>query len=151
MKNSVILYIIVAALIGGAGGFLGGVKFQELRRPSFASRTGIRMMQGGNFVDQSGNSKTGNSQTGRIGMMNRPFIGTVTSVDDKSATVSLEDGSSKIIMFSDKTTYTTSQKVSKTDLKSGVKVSVFGVENTDGSLTASSVMLNPQERVQLSQ
>ena len=147
MKNSVIAYIIIATLIGGAGGFLGGMKFQEQQRPSLSSRTGTRIMQGNTFQGQNTN---GNMPIGKEGTMGRPVFGTVTSSDETSVTVSLEDGSSKIIMLSDQTTLTTSQSATKSDLKSGIKVSVIGKENTDGSLTATSIMLNPQERVLLS-
>lgn len=146
MKNSIILYIIIATLIGGAGGFLAGIKFQEQQRSTMSARIGTNMMQPGTFRGQNVDKDV---QVGRVGMMNRPIFGTVTSNDDNSITISLEDGSSKIIMLSDETSYTTSQTASKSDLKSQVKVSVVGKENNDGSLTATSIMLNPQERVQL--
>lgn len=65
------------------------------------------------------------------------------SSDDKSITVKLQDGSSKIVLLTDTTSISKSTEGSKSDLKTGEKVAVFGTENSDGSVTAQNVQLNP--------
>lgn len=63
----------------------------------------------------------------------------------------MQDGSSKIVLFSDFTTYNKTSEGSKSDLKVGEKIAVFGTDNSDGSVTAQSVQLNPQLRMTNSQ
>lgn len=64
-------------------------------------------------------------------------------MDSNSLTIKLQDGSSKIVILSDKTAYVKSDKASKTDLKAGETVAVFGTDNSDGSVTAQNVQLSP--------
>lgn len=90
----------------------------------------------------------GNFQNNRNGQfqqrgMGRPVSGEIISSDDKSITVKLQDGSSKIVLFSDKTTINKASEGSKDDLKTGEKVVAYGTENSDGSITAANIQLNP--------
>ena len=71
----------------------------------------------------------------------RPIMGEVLSQDDKSFTVKMPDGGSKIILFSEKTTLHKANDATKSDLKAGEQVSVFGTENPDGSLTAQNIQI----------
>lgn len=128
MKNTVITVILV--LVVGAGGFFGGMKYQQGKRPDFARQFG-----------QGQGVRAGQGQGNRQGF--RPVNGEIISSDDKSITVKLQDGSSKIVLFSDKTTINKAAEATKDDLKSGEKVAVFGTENSDGSVTAQSIQLNP--------
>lgn len=80
---------------------------------------------------------------GQNGIMRGGTIGTILSMDDKSITVKMVDGSSKIVLFSDSTIYSNTVKSVRADLKSGAEVSVFGTPNSDRSITATSVQLNP--------
>ncbi|MDO8583435.1 MAG: hypothetical protein Q7R51_02800 [bacterium] len=81
-------------------------------------------------------------QRGRFNAGQRPVSGQIISVDDKSITVKLRDGSSKIIILSDKTTITKSTNGAKDDLKTDAQVVIFGTTNSDGSITADTVSLN---------
>jgi len=132
MKNNMvmtILFIIVFAAIG----FFGGMKYQESKQPSFSRQFG---------VGQQGTRMGGGQQGGaRTGM--RQTVGNIISQDDKSITVKLQDGSSKIVFLSDKTTINKASEGTKSDLKVGERVGVFGTENSDGSVTAQNVQLNP--------
>ncbi len=74
-------------------------------------------------------------------------LGEITSVDDKSITVKNQDGSSKIVILSDKTEINKASEAAKTDLKIGEKVSAFGTTNSDGSVTAQNIQLNPITRI----
>lgn len=136
MKNNMGVIIAVAIIVGIAG-FFGGMKYAEtksLSNQSFGGRTG---------------NTTGNG-TGRFGGGNRgagssggAVTGQVLSVDDKSVTVKLQDGSSKIVLLSDKTTINKASQATVSDIKSGETIAVFGSTNSDGSVTAQNVQLNP--------
>ena len=133
MKNNTVI-VIITVLVIGAGTFFAGMKYQESRRSA------IRGQFGGNFAGRFGGQNQGAGN--RSGF--RPVAGEIINADDKSITVKLQDGSSKIILLSDKTEINKSEKASNTDLKAGVQVAVFGNENSDGSLTAQNIQLNPQ-------
>jgi len=131
MKNSIIIAILVAIIVGG-GAFFGGMKYQQSRqRSNFRQLTG----QMGQRLGNGGN---------RMGF--RPVNGEILSSDDKSITVKLQDGSSKIVLISDKTEINKAAGATKEDLKTGEKVAIFGQENSDGSVTAQNVQINPTLR-----
>ncbi len=132
MKKNYVITIILVLVFTGAG-FYGGMKYQQSQRTSF-------------------NGQLGNGQTARQGLRSgttnnrggfRPVAGEIISSDDKSITVKLQDDSSKIVLINDKTQINKAETVNKSELKVGEKVSVFGSENTDGSVTAQNVQLNP--------
>lgn len=125
MKNNYLITVVLVIVFAGAG-FYGGMKYQQSQR--------------GNFSGQFGNGQ-GMMRNNRSGF--RPVAGEIISADEKSITVKLQDNSSKIIFINDKTVINKAQTVNKSELKVGEKVSVFGSENTDGSVTAQNVQLNP--------
>ncbi|PIQ72757.1 hypothetical protein COV86_01415 [Candidatus Roizmanbacteria bacterium CG11_big_fil_rev_8_21_14_0_20_35_14] len=127
MKNNIVLIIVLALLVGGLG-FYGGMKYQQSQRVSFS----------GQFNNRQGIRSGTNSRGGF-----QPVSGEIIASDDKSITVKLQDGSSKIILLSDKTQINKAETVDKSQLKTGEKVAVFGTENTDGSVTATNIQLNP--------
>lgn len=126
-----IIIIVVVALIVGAGGFFAGMKYQQSKSPT------------GRFGNPQGN-RNGQFQQRNQGF--RPVNGEILSQDDKSITVKLQDGSSKIVFLTDTTSFSKSAEGSKSDLKTGEKVAVFGTDNSDGSVIAQNVQLNPQLR-----
>ncbi|MFH2109204.1 MAG: hypothetical protein ABII16_01940, partial [Patescibacteria group bacterium] len=67
----------------------------------------------------------------------------VVALDDKSMTVKLIDGSTKIVILSDTTKYTKSQDVAKTDLTVGGTVAVIVAPSQDQAVVAETVELNP--------
>lgn len=134
-KNSIIT-LIVALLVGGAS-FYGGMMYQKSqgvnRMVSFSGQGGQRMMQFG----QGQGAQAGGRAMSAQGM--RPVSGEILSLDDTSATVKLPDGSSKIVIFSDKTTVSKTSETTKTDLKTGETITAFGTQNADGSVTAQNI------------
>ena len=74
-------------------------------------------------------------------------VGTVLTQDASSMTVKLADGSSKIVLLSNTTTFNKSAPATAADLKVGDRVAVFGAANSDGSVNATSVQLNPTQRM----
>lgn len=120
--------VLLIAFAGG--GFYAGMKYQQSQRGQF-------------FRQLNGSQGSQNNQArGRMGF--RPVIGEVISKDDKSITVKLQDGGSKIVLFSDSTSVNKASEGSKDDLKAGEQVAVFGTDNSDGSVTAQNIQLNPQ-------
>ena len=134
-SKNLIIAIILTALLFGGGGFYGGILYQKSKTPNFQR-----------FLDtngnRNGNNMRFNGQTGNGGGF-APVEGEIIGNDDKSITVKLNDGSSKIVFYSDSTTIDKAETKTKEDLKTGEKVMVIGSTNSDGSVTARSIQLNP--------
>ena len=130
-------------VVVGMVSFFGGMQYQKGQIVNTGYQNGNFQMMGGNGIQGQRQTTTG----GRTGMMgnraNRPVSGEIISADDTSITVKLNDGSSKIVMISNTTQINKASVATKVDLKTGEKVSVFGQTNTDGSVSAQSIQLNP--------
>lgn len=125
--------MIVAVLIAGGAGFFGGMKYQQSKRVLFNGQFGG--MERGAFRNQM--------QNGGSRMAFRPVNGEIISIDEKSVTVKLQDGSSKIIILSETTNINKAETAEKKDLTVGTAIAVFGEVNSDGSITAQNIQLNP--------
>lgn len=136
MKNNILIAGIIALIIGAGGGFFAGMTFQK-------SQPVTNLRQFGN--GQLG-SRTGDQNRGRIGGGGRQTVGEVINQDDTSMTVKLPDGSTKIVLYSSKTIFNKAAEASISDIKVGTRVGVFGTENSDGSVTAQNIQLNPAFR-----
>jgi hypothetical protein len=136
-KNNLLITAILVMVVGAAA-FYGGMQYQKSQR--FASFGNGQNMSFGN---------QGARQGGQSGMRggSRPVMGEILSKDDKSVTIKLPDGSSKIFFISDKTAINKASAGSLADLKTGEKVAAFGTQNSDGSVTAQNIQLNPQTRM----
>lgn len=131
MKNNWLLTIIIAIVVA-AGGFYAGMTYQKNKATaSFA---------GGQF--QGGVRQGGQFGTGR-GRFGGATVGNVISEDANSITVQLPDGSSKIVNISGSTTFSKSDTASKSDVQNGMRIAAFGTANSDGSINATNVQLNP--------
>ncbi len=127
MKSNTIIIVLLIAIFVGVGGFFAGMKYQQSKKPQ--GRFGnFQQGQAGQFAQRQGF---------------RPVNGEIISADEDSITVKLADNSSKIVLLTDTTAINKSSEGSKEDLKVGEKVSAFGTENSDGSVTAQSIQLNP--------
>lgn len=125
---------VILILVGLGVGFAGGYFFKNYQ----ISRARSALGTNGNFQRFTG-TRTGQNGAARGGAVN----GTILSMDAKSMTVKMSDGSTKIVLFSGLTTYSNTATASQTDLKTGSTVAVFGTPNSDGSVTASNVQINP--------
>lgn len=137
MKNTIIIAVLVL-VVGVIGGFVVGMKYQQSKQPAFGRQFNGQL--GNQQVQRNGNMMGGN----RSGF--QPVNGEILSSDASSITVKLQDGSSKIVLYSASTPINKSSQGTVSDLKAGEKVAIFGQTNTDGSVTAQSIQLNPVER-----
>ena len=138
MKNKTTLITVSIAVIALGAGFGGGYAFKNYQLQK--SR--------GNFMTFGANGAqrfVGNRMGGQANGMFRggATTGEVISMDDKSITVKMIDGITKIVLFATSTTYSNTVTATKTDVKTGSTVAVFGTPNSDGSITATNVQINP--------
>lgn len=127
MKKETII-VIVLLIVGLGAGFFGGMQYQKSQRSQIS-------------VNQQGR-RQGFGQNGA----NRPVTGDIISADQNGITVKLTDGSSKIVIVSGSTQINKTNPAAKADLTVGQKVMVIGTANSDGSVTAADIQLNPQNR-----
>lgn len=137
MKNNVIVAVLVSLLAGGGLGFFGGMQYQKNQRAAAFGN--------GNFTGRAGNGQNGSGGRFRNG---GGVTGDILSVDKNSITVKLPDGSSKIVLLTNSTNINKATQGSVSDLVAGIRVAAFGTANSDGSITASNVQLNPIMRAQ---
>lgn len=131
MKPVTVFLIMIGV---GVVGFFGGMKYQES-----VSQTTRQMGFGSGGMRTVGTRTSG--QQNRMGI--RPINGEILSTDEDSITVKTLDGGSKIVLYTEKTTINKATVAEKSDVKMGDKVMIIGTENTDGSMTAQSIQLNP--------
>jgi hypothetical protein len=139
MNNKHKMIVAAVVVVVGIGTFYGGMKYEmhkitASRGANFAGRTGgMGMMgQGGQF--QGG-------MFARAGQGGGFVSGSILSKDDQSVTVKLQDGSTKIIFFSDATKISKSAEAKASDLSVGTEVMVTGTANNDGSTTATTIQI----------
>lgn len=129
MKNNNILIIVLAAIVSLGAGFFGGMTYQKSLPQTFNRQ--------GNFAA----SRNGQNGTARIGNGNRPISGQITAMDDKSITLKMPDGSSRIVIYSASTKISKTTDGSAGDLKTGTEVTVMGTAGTDGTETAQNIFI----------
>ena len=135
MNTKIIIPVVLALIIGAGAGFFGGTKYEQ-------SKTLSRFANGNRqFVGRNGN--VGNGQVGQNGGNYRPVNGEILSVDDNGITVKMQDGSQRIVIINDQTAINKTSEATKSDLTVGESVAVFGTQNSDGSVTAQNVQINP--------
>jgi len=133
-KNMMILVAVVLIIVAAAGGFFGGMMYQKNQIPSLGAAAG-RGSYAGRFGAQGGQSAAAF----------RPVRGQVLDMSANSLTVKMSDGSTKIVVLSASTAFMQSTKAALSDIKTGNTVNVVGTANSDGSVTAQQVQINPPQ------
>ncbi len=139
--NKLIVSVIAVAVVVGGGAFFGGMKYAESKSPRGQfSRQGLSA----NVGDAFGQYHAGGAGRQFGGQRGGGFTGgEIISKDDKSVTVKIQNGGSRIVFFSDSTTVTKSAPGSLNDLTVGAQIFVNGSQNSDGSVTAQTIQLRP--------
>ncbi len=140
--NKYIIPVIATVVVAGGCGFFGGIKYNQHK--TFASTA-----SGQNFQNMTPEQRQAfgqqfrNSQGGRRGTPNGGgfIVGEILSKDDKSITIKMRDGGSKIIFFSATTAIAKTTETSAADLEVGKTVQTSGQANSDGSITAQSIQI----------
>ncbi len=154
MKKNIITTIALVMVIGG-GAFYGGMQYGKSSSSAslgqstaagFANLTPEQRQQRFQQMGASGGTQTINRQGG-----GNFATGEIISKDDKSITVKLPDGSSKIVFYSGSTEVRESVSGTSNDLGTGKTVSVNGTANSDGSITAQSIQIHPRPEAPLKQ
>lgn len=145
--------IIVTAAVGVVAlgvGFFGGMtygKSKALSPASFAAMSQAQRQQ----LFQGGRGGANGGAGGGFGggrAAGGGFVtGQIISKDDKSITVKMRDGSTKIVFVSGSTTVGKSVTGAVADLATGQQVSVTGTASSDGSVSAQTVDIRPNAPV----
>jgi flagellar basal body-associated protein FliL len=132
MKNTnlIIIIAVILVIVAAGGGFFGGMMYQKNQAPVLGAAGR------GNFAARFG-------QGGQNAAAFRPVRGQVLSMSDTTLTVKMSDGSTKIVVLSSSTAFMQSTKAALTNVKTGDTVNVVGTANSDGSVTAQDVQINP--------
>lgn len=138
MKNeSILIACAITAVIAGGVGFVAHAKLQSKNQFANWGERGesFRMMEG----------KEGKGRGMGQGMMGRGGAqsGEVTAKDGKTLTLKMSDGSTKLVILSDTTTYRAAVESSLDKVEVGTKIAAFGTQSTDGSTVATSIEINP--------
>jgi len=132
MKKTIILYLIILILIA-SGSFYTGMKYQQIKTPSRQAFQNLSPEQRQQFLQE---------RTGRVGA---GFLsGEVIAKDEKSLTLKLPDGSTKIVFLSSSTQISKAAEGTIDDIKIGKEIMVSGEQNSDGSYTAKTIQLSPR-------
>jgi uncharacterized protein YneF (UPF0154 family) len=134
MKKNLIL-ILIALIIVGVGGFFGGMKYGQSQ--ALKNLTPEKMRE---IFQQRGEAV----QALRVRTGQNFLSGQVISKDEKSLTIKLADGSTKIVFLSQSTQISKATEGSIEDIEIGKEILVTGTQNEDGSLTARTIQISPR-------
>jgi len=126
--------ILVTALVAGGIMFYIGFKYGQNQKTTSGLSAQDRQQRFGQGSAGRGNRFGGATGGGFVS-------GEIISKDDKSITVKLRDGGSKIIFFSDSTKIMKEVDAKNEDLKVGDNVTGNGTGNQDGSINAQTLQL----------
>jgi hypothetical protein len=137
-NNKLMIISAIIILAVGAGSFYGGMRYAQSKATTQQSA-----QAGGRFQGLRGaKSAGGNRAAGGF------ISGEIIKQDDKSVTLKLLDGGSKIIYYTDTTKVSKTASGTKADLIIGKNISVVGSANSDGSIVAETIQLRPAQENQ---
>lgn len=134
MNSKQIAALVAVLVVGGAGGFFGGIKYDQSK--TMAARQQAQQRFVGGAGGQNGGRRGGQGGGGFT-------AGQILSKDDKSLSIQMMGGGSKIVFYSGSTQISKPAPVQASDLNNGDNVVVAGTANSDGSITAQSIQIRP--------
>ncbi|MBP7134132.1 hypothetical protein KBA73_02855 [Patescibacteria group bacterium] len=142
MDSKQITSLIITAVVVGAGGFYGGMRYQATKAPSLGNGSAFMAQRGaGGGLGLANGAPRGGQIRGGLG--GGLTAGEILSKDDSSITLKLQDGGSKIILFTTSTRVGKFSEGSLAELAPGTAVSVTGAANSDGSVSATMFQIRP--------
>jgi hypothetical protein len=142
-KNKLVSALVVVAIVVGLGAFYGGYVYGQAKAVSQRQMTRGQFGQAG--PDGQRVQGANRMQGGGAGF----GTGEVISKDDKSVTIKLRDGGSKIVFISADTEVSKFTSGAIVDLEVGKTIMVNGKTNEDGSITAQTIQVRPPMPSQL--
>jgi len=141
--------IIAVIIIVGAGAFYAGMKYDQSKNTganlSASALANMTPEQRQTLFQQRQQAGGTNNQRGAIRANGNFAAGEIIAKDDKTITIKLQDGGSKIVFLSDTTPITKSAEGTSADLTIGQQVTASGTANSDGSLTAQNIQIRPAQ------
>lgn len=135
--------IIIVLVVVGGGAFYGGMKYGQNK--SLFSRQNFQNLSPEQHQQFLQGSIEGNLPRGTGRGVGANFLtGEVIAKDEQSLTLKMQDGSSKIVFFSDSTEISKTAEGSIGDVEVGKQIVVNGDQNSDGSYTAKTIQLSPR-------
>ena len=138
-KTLFIILIVIIAVAGGA--FYGGMKYAQSKAAAGFSQADFQNLRNLSPEERQQRVQQFGASVPGLRAGANSVSGEIISKDEKSITVKLRDGGSKIVFFSDSTGVTKSTNGTLDDLEVGKTISIDGTANQDGSVTAKSIQL----------
>jgi hypothetical protein len=131
------IYVAIVAIVVAGAGFLGGMKYGGVKN-SPQNQANLQNAFGRQY---------GTRNTGQSGNQNgvSAIEGQIVSMDDKSITIKLRDGGSKVVFYSTSTQVRKITEGSANDLSANEQITILGKTNPDGSVTAQFIQLRPPQ------
>src|SRR3989344_4706204 len=147
MKKNIIIMVAAIVVVGGIS-FYGGMKYGENRalggRAAFMQNLSPEQRQQALQRFGANGGALGGRRSGAGGLVGAGFVnGEIISQDDKSITVKMRDGGSRIIFYSDSKSIGKTIEGTASDLEVGKQITANGTANSDGSVAAQSIQILP--------
>jgi hypothetical protein len=147
MSNSIELAVVFSGV-----GFYSGMKYQASQPPTRGARGQFQAGTGTGALGVGGQNRQMQGMQGANGMMRAGgrnqqgavVLGEIIARDEKSITVKLPDGGSKIIFVSPATRVVKPEVSNASALEVGQTVFGGGETNSDGSVTAQTIQIQPK-------
>ncbi|CAN5753717.1 hypothetical protein BH11PAT2_BH11PAT2_01900 [soil metagenome] len=136
-KNKMITSAVVVLIVVAGVSFYGGITYAQGKGSSTYGPGAVRAGQFG--ATAMGGARTGARTGGFAGAGGT--AGKVIAKDDKSITVQLPTGGSKIVFVTSTTPVSKDSNGTLADVAVGTEVIVAGTANADGSISAQSVRI----------
>ncbi len=137
MQKSILTTLILVLIAGGVG-FYGGMQYGQSKSSQSGSQNFAR--SGGNsggFIARNGGAR-------RTGAGGNFISGDILKKDNGSIVIQDQNGGSKIVLLSGSTTIGKMATGTADDLVPGERVMVAGSANQDGSITAQTIQIRPE-------